>query len=133
MAWPMPIGLLMSRLRPRFGGARRTTCCSYRDRCAAARSIHPFQRGRFAFFNLAAGATRAVVTQELARQALIGDGGVRGGYLPASPADVGQPALGAAQPEIGCLLARFTGPGLLDHLLGLLVGTLLLRPRCTGL
>src|SRR5271166_3060147 len=129
MAWPRQIGRLMLRSRPRFARARRTTCCSCRNRQRRLLLIHPLQRGRFALFDLAAGAARAVVPEKLARQALIGDGGVRVGCLPTARTNVGKPVFGAAQAEIGRLLSRLAGPGLLDQLLSLLVGALLLRPR----
>src|SRR5271167_2232820 len=127
MAWPRQIGRLMLRSGPRFGRARRTTCCWCRNRQRQLLLIHPLQRGRFALFDLAAGAARTVVAQEIARQALISDGGV--GIGPTARTNVRKPVFGAAQAEIGRLLARLAGPGLLDQLLSLLVGALLLRPR----
>src|ERR1700737_5163150 len=90
-------------------------------------SIYALQRRGFALLDRPA--ARAVVAEELARQALIGHPRGRGGALRAAPADLGKPVFGAAQAEIGGLLTRLAGSGLLDRLLGLLVGGLLLRPR----
>src|SRR3984893_5845034 len=90
-------------------------------------SIYALQRRGFALLDRPA--ARAVVAEELARQALIGHRRGRVGRLRAAPADIGKPVFGAAQAEIGGLLTRLAGSCLLDRLLGLLVGGLLLRPR----
>src|SRR5262249_4019979 len=91
------------------------------------RSIYALQRRGFALLDRAA--ARAVVAEELARQTLIGHGGVRIGCLRTASADIGKPVFGAAQAEIRRLFARFAGSSLLDRLLGLLIGGLFLRPR----
>src|SRR5580693_9586387 len=102
--------------------------------CCGGRSIHPLQRVGLAFLDRRGlGSIARLVVQELARQALLPDDCVRVRCLTAAGADVGKPVLGAAQAEIGRLLAGLAGPRLLDGLSGLLVGTLLLRPSGTGL
>src|SRR5271166_1810066 len=96
-------------------------------------SIDPFQRGGFALLDRCRLGSGALIAQELARQALLANDGVWVGRLPTPCADVGKAVLGAAEAEIRRLLARLAGPGLFDGLTGLLVGTLLLRPRRAGL
>src|SRR5689334_20652287 len=55
------------------------------------------------------------------------------GRLCAPGADIGQPVLGAAQAEIGSLLARLAGSGALDDLSRLLIRALFLWTRSAGL
>src|SRR5271165_7135971 len=98
----------------------------------AARSVDPLQRGGLAFFDRSGGAGRPIA-QKLIRQALIGDGSVRVRRLPARRADIWKPIFAAAQAQVGSLLARLAGPGLLNYLARLLVCGLLLRPRRTRL
>src|SRR5262245_31909985 len=92
------------------------------------RSIYALQRGGLPFLNGRRRARRFLLAEQLARQALLADDGVRIRRLTAASADVGKPVFGPPQAKVRSLLTGLARPGLIDDLTGLLVRTLLLWP-----